>query len=278
MKLFTSRSSSRGFTLIELLVVIAIIAILAAILFPVFAKAREKARQITCASNEKQLGLGFIQYSQDFDEKWPTGTVTSSVGTVYNGAGWAGQIYSYVKSSGIYKCPDDSTTTSGILTPVSYAYNSNFVQGGTGISLASITASASTVVLAEAEGVQTGVTTFPETGTALSPAGDGYALSVVSTGAPSTTPASYFTGPISGAWSTPPLGYTGVQGLHTGGSNYLLADGHVKWFAGQKVSGGLTSASSGTANVAGNADGALTMGGGGESATSSIYSVTFSPT
>ena len=61
-----------GFTLIELLVVIAIIAILAAILFPVFAKAREKARQISCLSNEKQLGLGFLQYAQDNDELLPS--------------------------------------------------------------------------------------------------------------------------------------------------------------------------------------------------------------
>ena len=66
--------SNRGFTLIELLVVIAIIAILAAILFPVFAKAREKARQITCASNLKQIGLGFTQYIQDYDERLPCGT------------------------------------------------------------------------------------------------------------------------------------------------------------------------------------------------------------
>ena len=61
----------KGFTLIELLVVIAIIAILAAILFPVFAQAREKARQISCLSNEKQIGLAFMQYIQDYDETYP---------------------------------------------------------------------------------------------------------------------------------------------------------------------------------------------------------------
>ena len=62
-----------AFTLIELLVVIAIIAILAAILFPVFAQAREKARAISCLSNEKQIGLGIMQYQQDWDEKNPGG-------------------------------------------------------------------------------------------------------------------------------------------------------------------------------------------------------------
>ena len=69
-----SKPKQQGFTLIELLVVIAIIAILAAILFPVFAKAREKARQASCSSNEKQLGLGIIQYVQDNDEMFPQGT------------------------------------------------------------------------------------------------------------------------------------------------------------------------------------------------------------
>src|SRR5580698_9079634 len=81
-----------GFTLIELLVVIAIIAILAAILFPVFAQAREKARQTTCASDEKQMGLALIQYVQDYDEimppdnqlNWNFPTCTAYVG----GGGW----------------------------------------------------------------------------------------------------------------------------------------------------------------------------------------------
>src|SRR5580704_11355479 len=96
---------NKGFTLIELLVVIAIIAILAAILFPVFAKVREKARQTACLSNVKQLGLAFAQYSQDYDEKYPNGINSYSP----PGAGWGGQVYSYVKSVNVYKCPDDTT-------------------------------------------------------------------------------------------------------------------------------------------------------------------------
>ncbi len=74
----------RGFTLIELLVVIAIIAILAAILFPVFAKAREKARQSSCLSNMKQIVLGTMQYAQDYDERLPMRWLaTDSAGTGY---------------------------------------------------------------------------------------------------------------------------------------------------------------------------------------------------
>jgi prepilin-type N-terminal cleavage/methylation domain-containing protein/prepilin-type processing-associated H-X9-DG protein len=96
----------RGFTLIELLVVIAIIAILAAILFPVFAKAREKARQTSCLSNIKQLDLAMLQYTSDNNETYPAlDNWMVSPGTI-----WASEIYPYVKSTGVYVCPDDSST------------------------------------------------------------------------------------------------------------------------------------------------------------------------
>ena len=114
-----------GFTLIELLVVIAIIAILAAILFPVFAAAREKARQSTCSSNLKQCGLAIMQYAQDYDECYPHGitmawdsgaatceNIGNSLGFSYsiwnNGSGpeWMGYIYPYTKTLSIFYCPD----------------------------------------------------------------------------------------------------------------------------------------------------------------------------
>src|SRR5438045_2165890 len=95
--------SKNGFTLIELLVVIAIIAILAAILFPVFAQAREKARQISCLSNEKQIGLGFLQYCQDNDETFPYGLSLGN-GTY---TAWPDAIQPYMKSTKILSCPDD---------------------------------------------------------------------------------------------------------------------------------------------------------------------------
>jgi prepilin-type N-terminal cleavage/methylation domain-containing protein/prepilin-type processing-associated H-X9-DG protein len=105
------RRPQRGaFTLIELLVVIAIIAILAAILFPVFAQAREKARQTSCLSNEKQIGLGILMYAQDFDETYPfSQRYDPSVGHIW-GMSWAVVTQPYAKSYDIYRCPSDGVT------------------------------------------------------------------------------------------------------------------------------------------------------------------------
>ena len=93
-----------GFTLIELLVVIAIIAILAAILFPVFARARAKAMQNNCLSNTKQLVLGGLMYASDYDDKWMWSGAASPCSTVTAGV-WAVQIYPYVKNGQIFECP-----------------------------------------------------------------------------------------------------------------------------------------------------------------------------
>lgn len=99
------RSGKRGFTLIELLVVIAIIAILAAILFPVFARARENARRASCSSNMKQIGLGLMQYSQDYDELQPMGAANSWTGDQLT---WRQLVQPYVKSVQLFKCPSNS--------------------------------------------------------------------------------------------------------------------------------------------------------------------------
>ncbi|BCM93011.1 hypothetical protein IAD21_04898 [Abditibacteriota bacterium] len=107
----------KAFTLIELLVVIAIIAILAAILFPVFARARENARRSSCQSNLKQIGLGLIQYAQDYDERLPfffygANGDASDPATVANARyKWMDAIFPYVKSEQIFACPSDANNS-----------------------------------------------------------------------------------------------------------------------------------------------------------------------
>lgn len=107
--------TKRAFTLIELLVVIAIIAILAAILFPVFAQAREKARQTSCLSNMKQIGLATMQYVQDYDETYPMAYYYKNNTAVANGGSSGGYVHSsvllypYTKSAQIFVCPSDAT-------------------------------------------------------------------------------------------------------------------------------------------------------------------------
>lgn len=115
-------NSNKGFTLIELLVVIAIIAILAAILFPVFAQAREKARQTSCLSNIKQLTLGWIMYAQDYDENFPQWKWADNYKSSWGDQGptpnnattlWTNAIFPYVKSAQVYGCPSDARNLTG---------------------------------------------------------------------------------------------------------------------------------------------------------------------
>jgi prepilin-type N-terminal cleavage/methylation domain-containing protein/prepilin-type processing-associated H-X9-DG protein len=115
--------SKNGFTLIELLVVIAIIAILAAILFPVFAQAREKARQTSCLSNNKQLATAITMYAQDYDEQYPNGLQQDWWMDT-----WVRTTQPYVKNFQVYRCPSDSVAPDPNYAPwagirISYATN-----------------------------------------------------------------------------------------------------------------------------------------------------------
>ena len=136
----------KGFTLIELLVVIAIIAILAAILFPVFAKAREKARQTTCLSNLKQIGLASLQYVQDYDERttlWRVGPLPAAItlpsGKVDPYIFWYDAINPYAKNWQMFQCPSiDPAWTTGVCRGWRYMYGPNW-RYAFGVKIATIT-------------------------------------------------------------------------------------------------------------------------------------------
>jgi len=104
---------ARGFTLIELLVVIAIIAILAAILFPVFAQARESARSTSCLSNMKQLGLSLRMYGQDYDETYPNIRILSPGGSLNLGLCWKNVVQPYIKNKDLFRCPSNPYSVAG---------------------------------------------------------------------------------------------------------------------------------------------------------------------
>ena len=170
------RSAGRGFTLIELLVVIAIIAILAAILFPVFAKARERARTASCLSNLKQLGSAVMMYSGDYDEHFPYGLDWADRNYP---AIWAGQpaiqallpsiplltvvLDPYLRNKQVWACPSDTgieydpiakvtvnNTNAYLAFGMSYSYRTAFALQG--LTLGSITAAADTNLINDADG------------------------------------------------------------------------------------------------------------------------------
>lgn len=209
------------FTLIELLVVIAIIAILAAILFPVFGRARENARKTSCQSNLKQMGLGMMQYTQDYDEYYPLAfhRVASNTGNFQlqgNEVGWAWVIQPYIKSTQVFHCPSVSTEQVwpasvfvGQATPgaTDYAYNRNIgfdgalASNGRSVNQAAISYVSNTLMVYH-----------------YVPAGTG-----------SSTPGDTCVG---GKAAKIDSGGVGRSRIHLDGSNYMFADGHVKWYKG----------------------------------------------
>lgn len=291
-----TKLSLRAFTLIELLVVIAIISILAAILFPVFARARAKARQTSCLSGEKQMGLAILQYTQDADDRFPNG-VNPTNSWFWAGEGWAGQTFPYSRSAALAHCPDDATVgTDSVNFPVSYAYNVNLVMpAGTDTELmngyyhqdtppgrphSTLASPAQTVLLLEVTGVTANIADPSEgarpggtLGQYLSASANGldnrlYAHRDDKTGVDNT----YATGYL-GARLPPDLKKTQFSpalGRHSGGANFLLADGHAHWMPGSRVSSGLNAPTETSAQGAG--------GGGFSAAGTSFpgYAATFS--
>jgi prepilin-type N-terminal cleavage/methylation domain-containing protein len=263
-----SRKSRHAFTLIELLVVIAIIAILAAILFPVFAQAREKARQTSCLSNEKQLGLGILMYVQDYDENFPSGrfgVIANDTNVFHWGEGWAGQSYAYTKNAQVAKCPDDTTQpiSSGGVTnyPVSYLINYNI--SAVAHADASLNAPASTVLLAECSFDQANILVpgelpeYASTPAQYSPTGNGLTVmsSIDSTTATGSQGKVQYEGGVGGGYSCTgtgkvapycaffdPINYLGRHGQ---GGEYCLADGHAKFFKPGAVSPGANALATG---------------------------------
>ena len=220
-----STQTKKGFTLIELLVVIAIIAILAAILFPVFARARENARRSSCSSNLKQVGLGFQQYIQDYDEKYPlvAGGASGALNVTPPAnvqQGWAIQLQPYLKSSQIFQCPSETNAPSAAVTSPTnanygeanysdYWYNSRLA----GSSQARVDQVSSTVINGDG---QNGSAAYAFNGQNILNDGATPAVTALVT----TDPAVKTTIPAS----------NGDFGLrHLDGLNYGFADGHVKW-------------------------------------------------
>ena len=186
----------RGFTLIELLVVIAIIAILAAILFPVFARAREKARQTSCLSNIKQAGLGILMYAQDYDEMLVRHCYQPTGGPNYP---WQTAIMPYVKNVQMFVCPSKGGAAAANGCG-SYGYNLSRLADGTTVgcterAMAQITAPAGLLMIGET----------------TSQAWIGYWYRDTNTPDPTAVDA------------------TAGGGRHNEGSNICYVDGHSKW-------------------------------------------------
>lgn len=220
------RARGKGFTLIELLVVIAIIAILAAILFPVFARVRENARRTSCLSNLKQIGLGFMMYIQDYDEHFPANYAYPG-GAPY--LTYAAAVASYINNKQVWVCPSQTSTLvmgstfayppfSATDPAVSYYFN--FYIGGNDVastnsyhrlSQADIPSSSDVFLLWEMDPSRLGANFAGDT--------TKNAERPCNPGSPCITKEDYYAG----------------TGLHLDGDIYAYADGHAKWLARKSV-------------------------------------------
>jgi prepilin-type N-terminal cleavage/methylation domain-containing protein/prepilin-type processing-associated H-X9-DG protein len=201
--------SRRGFTLIELLVVIAIIAILAAILFPVFARAREKARQSSCQSNLKQIGLAYAMYAQDYDERLPRGSGYVAAATVISTYGeWYITLAPYIKNTQIYNCPSSPYTdiNAGGTTSNALGYGVGYTRNLwlSTLAMAQIVEPANCIQLVD------GRNNYARWQCPAHLAGS---PTYVASSGPDTSNTNY-------AWTNT---------RHNDGANYLFCDGHVKW-------------------------------------------------
>jgi prepilin-type N-terminal cleavage/methylation domain-containing protein/prepilin-type processing-associated H-X9-DG protein len=198
----------KGFTLIELLVVIAIIAILAAILFPVFAKAREKARQTSCLSNVRQLGTAFLSYCQDYDGKMCGSWAVSNPPPGVTLPGWFDALQPYIKNQQIGRCPSMPEGWNGWGMPTSYGFN------------CSITRKALC-------GGAIAQDSLPEPATVIW-CGDGWRGSG-NDGRLNPTGRNWCNGNLDGCWGMATwAGWLGS--VHNDGMNCSLLDGHAKWY------------------------------------------------
>jgi prepilin-type N-terminal cleavage/methylation domain-containing protein/prepilin-type processing-associated H-X9-DG protein len=197
----TTTKGRPGFTLIELLVVIAIIAILAAILFPVFGRARENARKTSCASNLKQIGLGWTMYAQDYDERMMRASVATPGKTYYWWGSYdgttlrneEGPLYPYMKSAQIQACPSFDNVLRASLGLTGYTFN----YGNLGSSQSLSAVQDPTRTLLFADGAQISFSDYK------------------------TVQASTYSDPPSANFPT-------FHGRHNGMGNVLWVDGHVK--------------------------------------------------
>lgn len=219
---------------------------------------RERATSPSCASNLKQVSVGFLQYMQDYDETWPIGTRINRIGSYvrkdtsgeaeyHTGQGWAGAIYPYVKNTQVFQCPQEARLAAEGLFPVSYAYNRNLALN---VKTANVIAPGLTVLLAEIAGDNANMLNAEErsNGNVYSAAGNGLTLAMTAaTLEPEAKDAHYVTG-MSGGYGTtgcalPPFATSLTNEYrHNDGANFAMADGHVKFHRPNSVSPGSNAA------------------------------------